>query len=123
MLPMIIASIFCPLIINGFGPIVEQFGVAPAKGYFAIPEGSGYLLPYIDAKGNEVVSHVYPFELFLFAAVVSALMFIPTYFVQRENKKFRSEKLAEINANLEPVGSEIETVESKATVEDETENK
>ena len=105
-LPMIIASILCPLIINGFGPIVQQFGEAPAKGYFPIPEGIGYSTPYIGADGNEVVSHVYPFELFLFAAVVSALMFIPTYFVHRENKKFRAEKLAEINANV--VGNEVE---------------
>ena len=89
-LPMIIASIFCPLIINGFGPIVEQFGVAPGKGYFAIPEISGY----------ELGDNVYPFELFLFAAVVALLMFIPTYFVHRENKKFRREKLAEINADV-----------------------
>lgn len=105
-LPMIIASILCPLIINGFGPVVNQFGVAPGQGYFAIPEGSGYSLPYVDANGNQVVSHVYPFELFLFAAVVSLLMFIPTYFVHRENKKFRSEKLAEIHADVQVVGDE-----------------
>ena len=89
-LPMIIASIVCPLIINGFGPVVEQFGQAPAPGYFAIPEGIGY----------ETGNHVYPFELFLFAAIVSALMFIPTYFVHRENSKFRNAKLAEINADV-----------------------
>ena len=100
-LPMIIASIFCPLIINGFGPKLGEFvdGIskAPAAGYFDIPLGSGY----------EAGAHVYPFELFLFAAVVSALMFIPTYFVHRENKKFRAEKLAEINADVKEVG-EIE---------------
>ena len=89
-LPMIIASIFCPLIIDGFGPVVKEFGVAPANGYFAIPEGVGY------EKGN----HVYPFELFLFAAIVSALMFIPTYFVHRENSKLRREKLEELHANV-----------------------
>ena len=103
-LPMIIASILCPLIINGFGPVVESFGVAPAKGYFAIPEGSGYSLPYVDPKtGQQTVSHVYPFELFLFAAVVSALMFIPTYFVHRENSKLRREKLEQIHANTSSV--------------------
>ena len=95
-LPMIIASIFCPLIINGFGPVVEQFGVSPANGYFAIPEGVGY----------EAGNHVYPFELFLFAAIVSALMFIPTYFVHRENAKFRREKLEEINAEVSSAGQE-----------------
>ena len=102
-LPMIIASIFCPLIIDGFGPIVEQFGVSPGKGYIPIPENSGYALPFINAKGEEVVSHVYPFELFLFAAVVALIMFVPTYFVHRENKKFRREKLAEINADVQEI--------------------
>lgn len=71
-LPMIIASIFCPLIINGFGPEIKEFGVAPAQGYFAIPD-----VP----DAYKLKDHVYPFELFLFAAVVAALMFIPTYFV------------------------------------------
>ena len=111
MLPMIIASIFCPLIINGFGPIVEQFGISPAEGYFAIPEVSGY------AIGD----NVYPFELFLFAAVVALLMFIPTYFVQRENKKFRQEKLAEIAADVQVVaendGSDNTVAENDASEE------
>ncbi len=89
-LPMIIASIFCPLIINGFGPIVKDFASAPAQGYFVIPEGSGY----------EVGQHVYPFELFLFSAVSALLMFVPTYFVHKENKKFRQQKLLEINADI-----------------------
>lgn len=89
-MPMIIASIFCPLIINGFGPVVKDFTSAPAQGYFAVPEISGY----------EVGTHVYPFELFLFSAVAALLMFVPTYFVHRENKKFRHEKLLEINADV-----------------------
>ena len=107
-LPMIIASIFCPMIINGFGPIVEQFGVAPGKGYFPIPENSGYTLPHINDNGTNEVSHVYPFELFLFAAIVALLMFIPTYFVHRENKKFRREKLAEINADVDDSSVQVE---------------
>ncbi|MCH5152010.1 MAG: MFS transporter [Clostridiales bacterium] len=106
MLPMIIASIFCPLIINGFGPKVGEFvdGVAhaPAAGYFDIPSNSGY----------EVGSHVYPFELFLFAAIVAALMFIPTYFVHRENKKFRAEKLAEIHADVKEIGNAVEDAQA-----------
>lgn len=92
-LPMIIASIFCPLIIECFGPVVEDFVTAPAVGYFAIPEGVGY----------EIGSHVYPYELFLFAGVAALLMFVPTYFVRRENKKFRAKKLREINAQVENV--------------------
>lgn len=89
-LPMIIASIFCPLIINGFGPVVQDFVSAPSQGYFVIPEGSGY----------EIGQHVYPFELFLFSAVSALLMFVPTYFVHKENKKFRQQKLLEINADV-----------------------
>ena len=89
-LPMIIASIFCPIIIKGLGPVVNDFTTAPAPGYFVIPEVSGY----------EIGDNVYPFELFLFAGLVSLLMFIPTYFVHRENNKFRREKLAEINADV-----------------------
>ncbi len=90
-LPMIIASIFCPLIIKGFGPEITQFGVSPAQGYFPIPD-----VP----DGYKLQDNVYPFELFLFSAVVAALMFIPTYFVQRENKKFRAAKLSEIGADV-----------------------
>lgn len=96
-LPMIIASILCPLIINGFGPVIKQFGVSPGKGYFAIPDVE---------NGYKLGDTVYPFELFLFAAVVSLLMFVPTYFVHRENKKFRSEKLAEIHAEVKVVGND-----------------
>lgn len=98
-LPMVIASILCPYIINGFGPVVQNYTSAPAQGYFVIPEISGY----------QTGDHVYPFELFLFSAVSALLMFIPTYFVHRENKKFRREKLLEIHADVvddSAVGSE-----------------
>lgn len=101
MLPMIIASLVCPAVIKGFGPVVNEFGVSPGKGYIAIPEGVGYLLPYTDSNGTLVESHVYPFELFLFSAIVSLLTFIPTYFVHKENKKFRQQKLAELNADID----------------------
>ena len=107
-LPMIIASIFCPIIINGFGPVVTDFTSAPAPGYFVIPEVSGY------AIGD----NVYPFELFLFAAVVALLMFIPTYFVHRENKKFRQEKLAEINADVQVVDGEKQDETADETSEE-----
>ncbi|MCH5157304.1 MAG: MFS transporter [Clostridiales bacterium] len=101
-LPMIIASVACPFIIQGFGPVVEQFGIAPAKGYFAIPQVDG---------GYQLGDNVYPFELFLFAAIVSALMFIPTYFVHRENSKFRNAKLEEIHANISSAEQENEQIE------------
>ncbi len=114
-LPMVIASIFCPLIINGFGPTVEQFGVAPAPGYFPIPQM---------AEGYQLKDHVYPFELFLFAAAVSALMFIPTYFVRRENKKFREAKLAEIHADVKAVrsGADEQNETAEQPVADERSN-
>ena len=117
-LPMIIASIVCPLIIKQFGPIVGEFvemeegvfsAAAPAAGYFAIPKDVGY------NPGD----NVYPFELFLFAAVVSALMFIPTYFVQRENKKFRAEKLAELNVEVKGDTSMSEQVEQTTETDGE----
>ena len=98
-LPMIIASIVCPFIIKGFGPVVKEFGVAPSSGYFAIPNVEG---------GYKLGDNVYPFELFLFAAIVAALMFIPTYFVHRENAKFRREKLAEIHADVQGAPYEAE---------------
>lgn len=107
-LPMIIASIFCPMIINGLGPAVESFGKSPAPGYIVITDGMGYLEPYITEAGERIVSHVYPFELFLFAAIVSLLTFIPTYFVHRENKKFRADKLAELHADVVVKGAEAE---------------
>ena len=112
-LPMVIASIFCPLIINGFGPTVEQFDVAPAPGYF----------PILQMKdGYQLHDHVYPFELFLFAAAVSALMFVPTYFVRRENKKFREAKLSEIHADVKDAPDCAEQDETSAQVESEVQN-
>ncbi len=107
-LPMVIASVCCPLIINGFGPKLEQFGVAPAPGYFPIPEG---------ADGYKLEDSVYPFELFLFSAIVALLMFVPAYFVKRENVKFRRQKLAEINADVRDA-TEGEQVSQLDTYED-----
>lgn len=104
-MPMIIASIFCPLIIEKLGPTVTEFGKVPAAGYVAIADGVGY----------KIGDHVYPFELFLFAAVASLLMFIPTFFVHRENKKFRAAKLREINANV--IGTDADIIAVDADVD------
>ncbi len=112
-LPMVIASLLCPLIINGFGPKITQFNVAPAEGYFAIPEVT---------DGYQLGEHVYPFELFLFSAVVAFLGFIPTYFVQRENKKFRNAKLAELGVDVGGAAESEQPEESVPTdVTDATE--
>lgn len=97
-LPMIIASIFCPIIINGFGPKVGEF-VSTSEGVLAPVDQAGYF-PIPQGVGYNTGDPVYPFELFLFAAVVSALMFVPTYFVKRSNKAFRAAKLAEISADV-----------------------
>lgn len=103
-LPMIIASIVLPPIIRAFGPVVSAYGELPvygkdvANGYFAIPK-------IVDSYGQittyKLGDHVYPFELFLFSAVAAAFVFIPTYFVHKENKKFRQQKLAELNADID----------------------
>ena len=98
-LPMIIASIVLPFIIKGFGPVVNAYDVVPSgvKGYFPIPE---LFDSYGQVTTYKIGDHVYPFELFLFSAVAAAFVFIPTVFVQRENKKFRQQKLAELNAEV-----------------------
>lgn len=110
-LPMILASLICPLVINVFGPLITEWNVAPAPGYFPIPSDSGYeLATEIVSKGwfydlfvAGSTSRVYPFEMFLFSAVAAAFVFIPTFFVHRENKKFRAEKLAQLNADVTEV--------------------
>lgn len=121
-MPMIIASIACPFIINGFGPILKEFGIAPAQGYFPIPQPTAEV-----TGGYKIGSHVYPYELFLFSAVAALLMFIPTFFVQRENKKFRAAKLREINADVvgadsDNVAMDADTDLDKNVVTDETKN-
>lgn len=88
MFPMIIASLLCPLLINSFGPVVTGYDVAVGNGYYAIPEISGY----------EIGAHVYPFELFLFAGIVSIFSFIPTYIVKKVNNNLRANKIEELNS-------------------------
>lgn len=107
-LPMILASLICPLVINVFGPLITEWDKAPAMGYFPIPSDSGYELStgivsqgwFYDLFIAGNTSRVYPYELFLFSAIAAAFVFIPTYFVHKENKKFRQEKLAEIHADV-----------------------
>ena len=97
-LPMIIASIVLPSIIRTFETVVNAYDVAPATGYFAIPK-------LVDSYGQittyKLGDHVYPYELFLFSAIAAAFVFIPTYFVHKENKNFRQAKLAEISADVD----------------------
>ncbi|MCM1042859.1 MAG: MFS transporter [Corallococcus sp.] len=113
-LPMIIASIVLPFIIDGFGPVVEKYNVAPAPGYFPIPE---ILDSYGQIVTYEIGKHVYPYELFLFSAIAAAFVFVPAVIVKRENKKFRAEKLAEIHA-IDTAADSAEAIANTDVVED-----
>ena len=73
-MPMVISAIVSPLIVDGFGKITE-----------------------VDFGSYHAGDVVYPFELFLFAAIAALLMIIPAIFVKKNHKVFREEKLKEIN--------------------------
>ena len=44
---------------------------------------------------------VYPYELFLFSAIIAALVFIPGFICRRKDKAFRVKKLHELNITNE----------------------
>ena len=73
-MPMVISAIVSPLIVDGFGKITE-----------------------VDFGSYHAGDVVYPFELFLFAAIAALLMIIPAIFVKKNHKVFREEKLKEIS--------------------------
>lgn len=77
MLPMVLGSLLCPAVINAFGtePTLEM-----------IAEGA-----------YRVGDKVYPYELFLFSAIVAAFVFIPGVICKVKDKTFRNEKLKELN--------------------------
>ncbi len=95
-LPMIIASIFCPLIIESFGAKIDET-----------------LLAELSKYGNnlKVGDYYYPFELFIFSAVAAALMFVPTYFVRKHNKKLREQKLNELQTGQTVVDATADVVD------------
>ncbi len=109
MLPMIIGAIVNPLVVNGFGPVIDGFGKSPASGYIVLNQ-------LIDANTGKPIGYdlgdtVYPFEMFLFSSLAAAFVFIPAVIVKKENKKFRQQKLAELNAEV--VGDiQVEQTES-----------
>lgn len=77
MLPMVIASILCPFVINVFGTE-----------------------PSIDLILNgayKVGDKVYPYELFIFSAIIALFVFIPSFICKKKDKAFRLEKLKELN--------------------------
>ena len=77
MTPMVLGSILCPLVINGFGtePTLEM----------------------IASGAYKVGDKVYPYELFLFSAIVAAFVFIPGFICKQKEKSFRNKKLMEMN--------------------------
>ena len=77
MLPMVLGSLLCPAVIKAFGtePTLEM-----------IAEGA-----------YRVGDKVYPYELFLFSAIVAAFVFIPGVICKVKDKSFRNEKLKELN--------------------------
>ncbi len=82
MLPMVLASIINPLVINGFGVPVTDKILAMEN----CPYNPGEL--------------VYPYEMFLFSAIAAVFVFIPAFFVRRRDKQLRRQKLAEIHADV-----------------------
>lgn len=83
-LPMILASIINPIVINAFGETVTS-------GSALLTNGSGYKL------GDKI----YPFEMFLFASISAALMIIPALVVKKRDKAFRKLKLSELELEKE----------------------
>lgn len=79
-LPMVLSSLINPQVIKAFGETVTE-------GSYLLTNGSGY------AVGDKI----YPFEMFLFAAVSAALMIIPAIIVKKNDKRLRREKLSELN--------------------------
>lgn len=82
--PMILASLFTPLIINGFGEELKSYNDL-------ITSNSGY----------NIGDKVYPFELFLFSAVAAAFVFVPSVIVRKQAGEFRRKELLQINADVE----------------------
>ena len=74
MLPMVLASIIDPLIIKAV----------------ALEPTAAILAKYPSYAG----SYLYPYELFLAAAVSAVFILIPAYFVRRDADRIRREKLA-----------------------------
>lgn len=83
-LPMVLASIINPLVINGFGEVLTESSELVQKNI-------GY------AAGDRQ----YPFEMFLFAAISAAFMIIPALIVKRHDRTHRNEKLSEVETSAD----------------------
>ncbi|OQC10841.1 MAG: Major Facilitator Superfamily protein [Tenericutes bacterium ADurb.Bin087] len=76
-LPMVLASFINPFVIN-------IFGEAPTQAM-------------IDAGVYQIGDKVYPFELFLFSAIIAVFVLVPAIICKRQDKSFRTKKLKELN--------------------------
>ena len=81
MAPMVLASLICPF-------VIDLFGYTPSQ-------------ELIDIGAYQVGDKVYPYELFIFSAILAAFVFIPAYICKKKEKAFRIEKLTELSAQIE----------------------
>ena len=77
MLPMVLASLICPFVINAFGKLPSQ--------------------ELIDIGAYKPGDKVYPYELFLISALIAALVFVPAFICKAKDKEFRNKKLKELH--------------------------
>ena len=77
MLPMVLASLICPF-------VIDAFGMEPSQDLI----NSGAYRP-----GDKV----YPYELFIFSAIIAAFVFIPAIICKKKDRAFRNQKIKELN--------------------------
>ena len=77
MLPMVLASLIAPFVINAFGELASEHLI----------EIGAYL------EGQKV----YPYELFLFSSIIALFVFVPALICKRKDRAFRNAKLKELN--------------------------
>ncbi len=77
MLPMVLASLICPF-------VIDAFGTAPTE-------------QMIQAGAYGANDKVYPYELFLFSSIIAAFVFIPGLICKKKDVAFRNQKLKELN--------------------------
>lgn len=77
MLPMVLASLIAPFVIDAFGELASEHLIQIG----AYQEGQ----------------KVYPYELFLFSAIIALFVFIPALICRSKDRSFRNAKLKELN--------------------------
>ena len=63
--------------------VIEGFGMEPSSELIA-------------SGAYKAGDKVYPYELFIFSAVIASLVFVPAFICRRSEGKFRNEKLKEM---------------------------